>query len=708
MNAATDLDNYRSVVKDDFIWLYIFGKQRPDFDNIQSYYRYINNTINLSFIYAYSCIKEMLNVEEDIEEKKKSFNPNAKRAIKNIDRIYNNLDISFELITYIMLDVQFDLALGRESCLNKYVSGISADFNVLDYSPRILHWMSTSKAEKDVTLTDMIALFRKLLKSLPFIGNTALRGEKHETFFEIEETFEKKIVYTDHRLYIHDCGRGYYQFYFLERVDAKTHSLSLCYSTPDYADKYMIVYHADALPEILESDDCEHIISDVEGIESICSIITGTNAKEVLNSRGRLADGISNIYTVNYKYLKNLSLSISDELGRSDNTLFRNQVLQKYGINPGKEYDLDSVIIMQLIERSPSNVLFDLFCIDPSAFHSIIKNLYSRFNCKLRFKYIDFSRSPVDYSELDQHLIRNRRTNYGAYQGMELAEMQANYILSTLLANSRESEARVFRVSDVIEDINNDRSLDAAQDACAQLLIKTCCFYRGVIAYGYEKIEYDADCYDSMPSAETIKETQKRFQKAFLEAAESAYKNDYLCHQTGNSGDNLAFAIDAFVRFIDQVDNSIELRKALKCVLGRNSVIDKRQLSLSSDIVLLEREEQTKQLLGILEFLTTGSFEKNESKGDFNSSVYPITGRYVSNSESNDQCRIANFSIRIDVNANGQFDYMKTINILTEFYYQIDEYYYCLPNIGRSNYEWWIDPLIVSATDFDSIFDKKE
>lgn len=106
-------------------------------------------------------------------------------------------------------------------------------------------------------------------------------------------------------------------------------------------------------------------------------------------------------------------------------------------------------------------------------------------------------------------------------------------------------------------------------------------------------------------------------------------------------------------------------------------------------------------------YLTTGSFDKNETKGDFNSAIHPIVGRYISNSESNDQCRIASFSIRIDVDANGQFDYMKSINILTEFHYQIDEYYYCLPNIGRSNFDWWIDPLVVSVNDFDSIFSKE-
>lgn len=704
MCSATDLENYRSVIRDRKIWLYIFGKEKPDFDNAQSYYRYINNTINLAFVYAFSCVKEMYNIVEDIEEKKKLFNPNAKRAIKNIDRIYNGFDVNYELINYIMLDVQFDLALGAESCLKQYIPGIASEFNVLDYSPHILHWMTTSKYEENITISDLIKLFQSLISSLPFISNTSLHGDKYETFFETQVGFERKMIYTDYKLFIQDCGRGYYQLYFLERVDAKLHSLTLCYSTPDYADKYLLTYHDKSFKESIDSDNCDFVLSDLNDIELICNRVTGADTNDIFSNNGIISDGISNIYTVNYKYLKNLSLSISDELGRSDNTLCRDKVLQKYGIDPYGEYDLDSVVIMQLIERLPSTVLFDLFCIDGNAFHSVIRNLYNRFNCKIKFKYIDFSQNPVDYSDLDRHLLKSLKTGHGAYHYMEMAEHQTNYILSMILANSRESETGVERVSDVIGYINTNRSLDMSQEVCAKLLIKLCCFYRGVIAYGRKKMEYDAEYYDSMPSMEKTKEIQERFRKTFLNAAEYAYKSAYSCNLSSDSQSNFAYAIDSFIELVNQVDNDIDLRKALKCVLGKNSIVDNNQLGLTSGIVSLSDDEQITQILRVLKYLTTGSFDKNESRGDFNSSIYPITGRYVSNSESNDQCSIANFQIRIDVNADGQFDYMKTINILTEFYYQIDEYYYCLPNIGRSNLDWWIDPLIVNTSEFDSIF----
>lgn len=308
MSSTKDLENYRSVIKDKNIWLYIFGKDDPDFDNAQSYYRYINNTINLAFVYVFSCIKEMYNIVEDIEEKKRLFNPNSKRAIKNIDRIYNGFDVNYELINYIMLDVHFDLALGADSCLRQYIPGVTSEFNILDYSPRIFHWMSTSKYENNITISDLINQFKRLISSLPFVSSTILQGEKCDTFFETQIGFEKKIIYTDCKLFIQDCGRGYYQFYFLERIETKKNALFLYYSTPDYADKYTIVYHDNYYKENITSDSIEFILSDLDDIELIRNRITNADSNDLFNNNSIMSDGISNIYTVNYKYLKNLSL----------------------------------------------------------------------------------------------------------------------------------------------------------------------------------------------------------------------------------------------------------------------------------------------------------------------------------------------------------------------------------------------------------------
>ena len=42
--------------------------------------------------------------------------------------------------------------------------------------------------------------------------------------------------------------------------------------------------------------------------------------------------------------------------------------------------------------------------------------------------------------------------------------------------------------------------------------------------------------------------------------------------------------------------------------------------------------------------------------------------------------------------------------MLSEFVYDRSEVYYCVPNVLRSNYKWWIDPILISFRDFNNIF----
>ena len=706
----TDLEQYRDFIRDKHIWRFIFNKDRPDLNNAQSFYRYMNNVINLTFMYVVACIREIYNTVDDFEEIEQAFNPNSRRALKNIDRIHKDLDITNELINYILLDIQFDLSLGTESCLKPYIPGISETFRVLDYTPRIMHWMKTSKPEANVNVDTLAALFENLLTALPFLGFTSLDGSENSVCFICQTGFKKKTFYLDYTLYIQDCGREYYRYYFLERVVIKDRMLMLVYSTTDYADKLEFVYYEKDKPAPQTDCNDDNIVlieSDKDEIESIINIITGCDTGSIFSLPEEQHDGIRNIFTVNYKYIKNLSLSISDVLGRNDKTLIREKLLEQYGVSLKDISDLDSVIIMKIIELTPRVVLFDLFLIDNSAFYAIIRNLFSRFNCKISFKYVDFSKRPENFSELDRHIKRSVRTHKNNSLSVEIADIEANYIISMLLAKSKETEERVERIIDDINLINQNEDLEIAQKLLANLLVKMYCFYCGILAYGKEKLDYDARCYNSISTTEEIKEAQLVLTTAFMDAANNAFIKTFQNFDKTNTTSYLKYAITSILSLIKSVKNNVEKIKALRCVIGKNEILDLNELGLNTSLLDMDTSCQRIQIVRLMEYLMTGSFEKNENQGDFNSAIFPMIGKYVSNIESNDQYRIANFSIRLDVNANGKVDFMKIVNILSEFNYIIDDYYYCLPNIGRSNFEWWIDPLIINADAFDDIFRKE-
>lgn len=706
------IEQYRRFIRDKFTWLYIFGKEKPRFDDFGAFQRYINNTVNLTFIYVLSCVRDMYMQEEDIEERKRNFNPNARRAVKNIDRIYNGLDVSFELIIYILLDLQFDLALGEASCLKRYIPGISEKFKILDYSPGIMHWMSSSRPVNNMSLDDMEKQFQELILALPFLRSVELKEEDGEVFFESTADFDTTRLYTDCKIYIQDCGRNFYRLFFLERVEAREHALSLYYTSPDYTDKYLVVYHDGSYPANAgEDDDVSCILTSGDDLQALHSRITGTEMESLDEPAADAADGIRSIYTVNYKYLKNLSLAIADELGSGDKITIRENFLRKYGINPQDDVDLDSVIIIKLIEKTPSTVLYDLFSLDSGAFHSVIRNLYRRFNCRISFKYVDFSTPAGDFTALNNYITRSFRSESQSAREKERPELQANYIISMILSNSRSSARKAERMGSEIDRIQTRQQLQDAQTACAKALVRLYCFYRGVLAYGRKKLEYDADHYDRMPSDAVIAKTQRELHECFLQAARKAFIEKYAERIAGSStgaGEDLAYTIRCFLELVQECEADNEHRRALKCVLGRKTIVDNSVLGLTPGLAELEGSEQINRIIDILEFLNTGSYADNEGAGDFNSSIYPTTGLYKSNSESSDQCRVAIFSLRIDVSSNGKYDYMKNINVLSEFSYQINEYYYCLPNITRSNNSWWIDPLIIKASDFDEIFPKEE
>ena len=43
------------------------------------------------------------------------------------------------------------------------------------------------------------------------------------------------------------------------------------------------------------------------------------------------------------------------------------------------------------------------------------------------------------------------------------------------------------------------------------------------------------------------------------------------------------------------------------------------------------------------------------------------------------------------------------VKILSEWDYDINEKYYCIPNIDSSNKRWWIEPFLISCKKYDEL-----
>ena len=78
--------------------------------------------------------------------------------------------------------------------------------------------------------------------------------------------------------------------------------------------------------------------------------------------------------------------------------------------------------------------------------------------------------------------------------------------------------------------------------------------------------------------------------------------------------------------------------------------------------------------------------------------IYPYVVRYTVKSENRDGYSINNFSVFLtDDNVTSE------VKILSELDYDINEKYYCIPNVETSNKRWWIDPFLISCKKFDEL-----
>lgn len=78
--------------------------------------------------------------------------------------------------------------------------------------------------------------------------------------------------------------------------------------------------------------------------------------------------------------------------------------------------------------------------------------------------------------------------------------------------------------------------------------------------------------------------------------------------------------------------------------------------------------------------------------------IFPYVVRYSEKNENRDRCSVCQYII----NADGGFE-DKKIKLLTEYEYDMNELYYCIPNEESSTQNWWVSPFLISCRRFDQI-----
>lgn len=748
-------NDFERMVPDPGMRDYITNGIFDPFGNIANFGRLFHNVVNLAFMYAFSCYNDLANrnYSEDgslgiLDRCKKEGNANSVRVIRTLEKVYSEYPITNELIQFVLLDIYFDFEMGRRSKLKDYIPDCfhPTEAHLNDYFPIINQSIGRSRAEiiKKLGRDTIHRMFEDLLRLFPFIGRSRLEFDPDRKWYvfriEPQENFPDGIVNTFGTI-TRICEQKPL-FYCLsdiqnatlkyEKVGTKDYILSPLGHAEDNGYSGGVLQ----LPFGLPIDE-----------EYICSYLYPSKLEKRIQYTAACA--IEQLFNINYKYIKNLALSIADALGQQgfgDCRKALGRAFSKAYPDAFEKFDpelknWDAVVLMLLIEAGPSEVLQKLFYygqdINEDIATEIIGNLIRRSGTKDTVELHALGngrklrRQAVESVKLRQLVLNANPIKTRTYEHIFrslVAEAMANVLLASL-KDPNDSRSKNPIDSDLFYIGNTQQNIEALEGlkkcpdpkeqcegvriAFGDLIKKIICFYEGVFSYGTVKLLYDKK-NENITHAEVVR-YQKEAESAFVKAVRETYQR--LSEKKDSSILNIlrefvGLAEKCF-RTTGNAYKSDASTYHLYAVLGKDSLFDPREFRKHVDVDRLEELNESnvgwwiEKSIEVIRFLQTGSFDNGIDDHRPYTAITPFVASYNKQNDTRDGYHTAMFTLIID-NANSEEQKrLCEVNVLSEFSYNMSSKYYCLPNIGRATKKWWIDPFIIKCQVFDDIFETR-
>ncbi len=733
-------------ITDEGIRQFIFGKRGLSWNAIcttSNYIEYIKRVLNLSFFYAYACYKYDL---ANGEKSDKVSGSNAKRVIKNLSEAYAKTPVTQELVQYVLLDIQFDLELGRDSEL-KGIFGKMVDmddgFSFYRYF-NIIKKYDTNPGKYQFDDELLFDAFYTLLEKLEFLEKCSLRRDDVDVVTFIDNKSSKEMVLR-HVIYRDDSqyAGGFYILFKVQCVDkteGKNQAIKLVYLSPASSTRISFVHSVDEEALHLAGQKPDEIYYEI----TCCD---WENKKE----RTKSNEVIERIHTINYKYIKNLALAIADAISGSADAkmalydkyknkysyVFRDEKTnsEKYKSDPynNPKLDWDTIVVMLLIEESPTKVLEFLFSHAKTLVHVVARNLYERAYNVESLELFNFEGATSEkineaIRDIIDTIIPGESECYGfnkkSRKSDKLFPRAAAILILSKLSEVQETDykkklvytgnlrSNITWLQNAKDNEEKDKCIRYASLILGETFKHMICFYSGLFAYGNIKAKYDEASCDVCLSDDTVKRFKTDLEEAFITAAVEAanqFTDDY-----PTKPEKAIELMECFIEFCERCNSSSKITiesKALYRVIGKYEITDvdvlKMYMNMLKSGIINDCECDVdlwiNTVLEVLEFLKTGSTFDTPIDSDLFNAVYPFTAVFNRGKENPDGYKTVTFSLNIDVDEDNNTDHSMDVNVLSEFEYESDVYY-CLPHVLRSNYKWWIDPVLISFRDFNDIF----
>ncbi len=755
-DALLEIDKIRDIDVKDFIFMQEWNDRK--FLKIGSkIYIYFNNILILSFMFIYGKYlhwrkTKMQNLEEQYSLKNSS---NFMRIITSFEKLYYEFNLTYEFIENSLNDIQILLNSENSAEIMREFE-ITGGFKFSPYFSELIHQAKIGRYSARLQVQDLgylRFLLVQFLDMLPFIIHIdVMKNDVPLRLIKDDEQIDgfQRLKVSDGNIATADVDVNYSflndndgKYYYLESVTqrmirtSKEEYLILNFSEiGDFNNGnriYVLVREKDS--SVIEEDieDC-FILELEEGVNAFKNELFPGCIKNFSSTDHFIKD----FNTINFRYIRILSLAISDILDDDAKKI----IYDIYSIKPDyatmfvKDGDIDTnyldddnlveigyawdvVIATLLIQESATKLLSVLFNGRTTYFQKLIKNLNYRFGDKFNISALEERVRTSIKSELSN--IKNKV--YGSKEGLSFrkkvvneesirARIQALAIVNTLSQLTytnltTDIEIRyplsiISRIKIVDEIKASAVSFEAAKNALLILVDQTLktlyCFYHALFAYAQEKFDFEKESILNQLTLERVEQSQARANQKFDETmARMSLEMQALPKEEIKT---LLKKFKEFCRQCAYPGKQESYNELLKRMLGRDFLLTYSNIACFEDCfsqpITTRRDfnELVDTVKIALEYLKTGkSFGSNRSEGI----IYPYVAFLDYTSKTRDGYVVNHFSVFTDESIENDF------KVISEYSYSPNQGYYCVPNRFRSNDELklWIEPIMINCNHMD-------
>ncbi len=722
--------------------------------------RYFSNILNLTFALLYSKFRKWkespdIDVKTDDTEKFNSY----MRVNKTFTELYTEKNVTFSTIEPTIMDAQLDMHyhgvlwqnLNLTEILNQDTNNRFAYFvqkaKIARTSSRGLQGKENlaSKYEELIEYLKLFPYLRTLnVEYTPFGENfgdiyavaeipdtdTAPTAENplptklekipfpyiNRVKFVDDLTDEELITY----LTLINVGDEYY---FLEEVifdktgPEKKEIAYLNYSKLGSENNYLRVNVT--CDENYTARAGEYIAVSPKAFRTVIKILRINSVKE---NKNKII--IKDFYAINYRYVKQLTMSVADILTAENKKTFTSAYRCKYPELFNHVWD--TIIAILIVKESATSILRLLFSKDDKAYSQLLFNLQMRFGSNVfdaekleaetkKEAASSFNRWVEHYfgdnhtpNDVSNKVIENQRVSINSeVRALKLIEYLSELLKINETCGDKYKNKYPLNINSHIQmlewltraDLPNERKKERATSIVLNTLKSLYVFYCGFFRYVEIKNDFRERSNLFIFTGDEIDEFQKN--------ANAAFRREVATQLKRLSG--LGTGLDAVVKMLGEIkelnDECLFVKgrnsknAILKNFLGRYQLLDFNMIRPLSELLKFEGAEDKSQIDEVINKIITvyGYLQNGSDPESGMDGIYPYVGTYEYMHETRDGYRIAHFSISSPVR-----DADMDVEILSEFRYGINSKYYCLPNkmCGNNEIKLWIEPTVIDYKNF--------